>query len=220
MVHLHYQQLGGSSIGISHNATMTYYKVHGGNCSYDNRNQLFSANNFPQTIMMIIVRHLIYILWLMKKIDHKVTIFYPSLTFGRVRLGSECCMLTWGLSHFQTSIPQALNHLQKDYWNTFQNMFTDHVSNMINTHQITLSALSSKRNYSMRTDSRLTINKISLYWSKMGYNMMGFYHLQNGINPSHHGSTSVGHPTSHCCASQLWLTRTQWTWCTTTWRFT
>jgi len=54
-----------------------------------------------------------------------------------------------------------------------------------------LSALSPKENYSTRTDSILAINNITQYqWMKDFY-LTGFYHLQDGIDVSHHGSTSV-----------------------------
>jgi len=55
-----------------------------------------------------------------------------------------------------------------------------------------LSALYAKRNYSTRTDSRLTINNINQYQWMKDYYLMGCYHLQDGIDPSHHGLTSVG----------------------------
>jgi hypothetical protein len=54
--------------------------------------------------------------------------------------------------------------------------------------------LSAKSNYLMRTDLRLTIESITQYQWMKGYYLTGFYQLQVGIDPSHHGSTSVGSP--------------------------
>jgi len=66
-----------------------------------------------------------------------------------------------------------------------------------------LCALSARRNYSMRTDSMLTINNITQYgWMKCYY-LTGYYNLQNGIDASHHGSISVG---ASNCPSMSWST--------------
>ena len=73
--------------------------AHGGECSEDKRKLLFFSNDVQQMMCTIIVRDMICISWSMKKTDCKVIIFYPSPTFGRVRCGCECQMLTqdpWG----------------------------------------------------------------------------------------------------------------------------
>jgi len=53
------------------------------------------------------------------------------------------------------------------------------------------SGLSTKRNYSTRINSRLTINNSTHCWHPKGSYLVGIYHLQAGIDPSHHGSNSV-----------------------------
>jgi len=62
-----------------------------GDCSYDKSHLLFAANNFQQTMCIIIVRDTIYISWFMKKGDHMVTLSY--LAFGGVQC--SCDMLPW-----------------------------------------------------------------------------------------------------------------------------
>jgi len=47
------QLLRGSSRGITHNATMRQHKAHCGDCSDDKRDLLCCANNFQQTMCMI-----------------------------------------------------------------------------------------------------------------------------------------------------------------------
>jgi hypothetical protein len=56
------------------------------------------------------------------------------------------------------------------------------------------SGLSAKGHHSIRTDLRLIINNISQYRRMKGYYLMGCYHLQAGIDPRQHGSSSVGAP--------------------------
>jgi len=69
---------------------MTLYMAHGGECSDDKNNLLFSANDVQQTMCTIIVLDMIYRSWFIKKADRKVIIFYPSPAFGGVWCGCEC----------------------------------------------------------------------------------------------------------------------------------
>jgi len=68
---------------------MRLYKAHGGECGDNKTNLLFSADDYHQTICMIIVRDMIYISWLIKNADPKVTLIYPSHAGGGVQCGCD-----------------------------------------------------------------------------------------------------------------------------------
>jgi len=134
MIYLHYELLGGWSVGISHNPPKTQSKAHHGDWSDGKRNLVLSANDFYQTMGLIIVWDMIYISLFMKRIYHKVTVFYPFTAFGGMWCGYECHMPTQ-LPHFQTNIPVAQNHSLMHHRDTSKYVFTDHVSTMVNTRR-------------------------------------------------------------------------------------
>lgn len=80
-------------MGIIHNAIMSWYKAHGGECSDDKTNFLLSANNFQQTMCIIFVWDMISISWCMKNTDCNVTIYYLSPTFTEVQCSCKCDLL-------------------------------------------------------------------------------------------------------------------------------
>jgi len=89
------QLLASSSVCITHNASMMQSNEHRSDSSDDKWIILLSANNFQQTMCIVIVRDMIYISSFIKKTDCKATLFYPSPAFGGVWCTCECDMLTW-----------------------------------------------------------------------------------------------------------------------------
>jgi len=89
MMKLHYELLGGSSAGITHNAPMTLYNAHGDECRDHKANLLFSANDVQHTMCSLIVGYMIYISQFIKKTDRKVIMYFPSPAFGGVQCGCE-----------------------------------------------------------------------------------------------------------------------------------
>jgi hypothetical protein len=73
------------------------------------------------------------------------------------------------------------------------------------------STQSGKGNYLTRTESKITVNHITQYERMKGYYLMEYYHLEAGIDQSHHGLTSVSAPESldrvfvECVITWLWV---------------
>jgi len=143
---------------------------------------------------VIIVRDMIYISWLIRQTDFMVTIFYCTPTFGEVWYYWDCDTLIWAMDCFtpvslrSQVIPQSIIVMHTNTLTLTSSQIRSTLSRII------LSAVSEKRNYSTSTDWRFTSNNITKYWWIWGDYLMGDYHLHDGFEPSHHGSTSVCAP--------------------------
>jgi hypothetical protein len=152
--YLHYQLLGVSSVGITHNDV-----VYG---------PIVVIGVMPKETSPPRIRRGAMWLWMCHAILRLVT-FKPIL----LRL----YITPWRIIEIH---PNTCSVTISQIWSTLARNMS--------------SVLSAKWNYSTRTNWRLTVNYITQYrWMKR-YDLIGFYHLQDGIDPNLHCSTSVGAP--------------------------
>jgi hypothetical protein len=136
----------------------------------------------------IIVRDMMYICWFMKKTYNNVSILYVSSTSRGVRSCCDCHMLTQYPCGSKFHPPENVIEMHPNTcWVTISWIWSTPARNMFRT-------ASAPNNYSTRTGPRLTINNITQYRWMDSYHLTEFYHLQDEIDSSHQGSTSVGAP--------------------------
>jgi len=115
-------------------------------------------------------------------------------TFGGVRCGCECVMLTWvsSLSNQyrwgSISPPEALARFIRI---SVQWPFLKYGQYLPETYQVLY--LQNATIWREQTQGSLSTNITQYRWMKGSY-LMGCYHVKAWIDLSHHGSTSVGAP--------------------------